>query len=417
MNRLVVFFIASILLIQAQKEEDFLLSPLQDFTQVAYLQLASNLKNENFVFSPLSLHSALTLVFLGSKENTKTYKELQKSLGGLINTETLKYEYRNYIEFLNENPEVLYGNHIWLRNGISIKKGYRETLQEYFYAGASTIDFKSSEAIDKVNKWISKYTNGKINELVRGFNENTLMFISNALYFKDSWLYTFDEFDSKGRKIKDIFQTPQGEKEVEMIELTSATIKHEVFKINNLDEFVKFEAVKIPYKNENFDLKIIIPSSDSNQHSLAKLESFANFTYVKDKRTEHDFNLFSLVGESEFSGEVRLKMPSFSVKSKIKAKDMFVKMQVNEIFSDNAELDYITDEKPITISDIAHEAVIEVTSNGTEGAAATGVELVFFSASLGKTREVTINKPFIFILEDNQRNIPILVGRVVNPVQ
>ena len=70
-------------------------------------------------------------------------------------------------------------------------------------------------------------------------------------------------------------------------------------------------------------------------------------------------------------------MPSFSVKSKIKAKDMFVKMQVNEIFSDNAELDYITDEKPITITDIAHEAVIEVNSNGTEGAAATGITKYF----------------------------------------
>lgn len=48
-------------------------------------------------------------------------------------------------------------------------------------------------------------------------------------------------------------------------------------------------------------------------------------------------------------------------------------IKVNEIFSDNAELDYITNEKPITVSDISHEAVIEVTSNGTEGAAATGM--------------------------------------------
>jgi len=404
-------------MIQAHKEEDYLLSPIQDFTQVAYLQLASSLKNENFVFSPLSLHSALTLVFLGSKEDSKTYKELQKSLGGLINSSTLKYEYQNYIQFLKQNSEVLYGNHIWLKNGISIKNGYKEVLQKYFDAEISTVEFMSKEAIKKVNNWISKYTKGKITELVSGFNENTLMFISNALYFKDSWLYTFEEFDSKGNKIQDVFQTPSGQKVVDMIELTSATIKHKVFHIKSLDEFVKFEAVTIPYKNENFNLKIIIPSKESNQHSLAKLESFANLTYVKDERTEDDFNLFRLVGETNFTGEVRLKMPSFSVKSKIKAKDMFVKMQVNEIFSDNAELDYITNEKPITVSDISHEAVIEVTSNGTEGAAATGVELVFFSASLGKKREVTINKPFIFILEDKQRNIPILVGRVVNPIQ
>ena len=147
------------------KEEDYLLSPIQDFTQVAYLQLASSLKNENFVFSPLSLHSALTLVFLGSKEDSKTYKELQKSLGGLINSSTLKYEYQNYIQFLKQNSEVLYGNHIWLKNGISIKNGYKEVLQKYFDAEISTVDFMSKEAIKKVNNWISKYTKGKITEV------------------------------------------------------------------------------------------------------------------------------------------------------------------------------------------------------------------------------------------------------------
>ena len=78
--------------------------------------------------------------------------------------------------------------------------------------------------------------------MVSGFNENTLMFISNALYFKDSWLYTFEEFDSKGNKIQDVFQTPSGQKVVDMIELTSATIKHKVrvgkrFFWNTLEKF------------------------------------------------------------------------------------------------------------------------------------------------------------------------------------
>ena len=51
------------------------------------------------------------------------------------------------------------------------------------------------------------------------------------------------------------------------------------------------------------------------------------------------------------------------------------------------------------VGNIIHEAVIDVTKYGTEGAAATGIELTFFSAGNSKTKDVMVNKPFIFILE------------------
>ena len=68
------------------------------------------------------------------------------------------------------------------------------------------------------------------------------------------------------------------------------------------------------------------------------------------------------------------------------------------------------------ISSILHNSVIEVTKEGTEGAAATGIELVFFSASFAGEKEVIVDRPFIFVLEDTEHNIPLLVGRVVSPL-
>ena len=107
-------------------------------------------------------------------------------------------------------------------------------------------------------------------------------------------------------------------------------------------------------------------------------------------------------------------MPPFKIRSKVRGKTMFENMHVNDLFTSKAELDKITDDKPVGemlriknqnnalfagISDILHEAVIDVTKNGTEGAAATGVEIVFFSASLEATKDIIVNKPFIFIIE------------------
>ena len=84
-----------------------------------------------------------------------------------------------------------------------------------------------------------------------------------------------------------------------------------------------------------------------------------------------------------------------------------------EMFTSGAELDKITAGGPIGVGNILHEAVVEVTKDGTEGSAATGVELTLFSA--GFQKHIMVDRPFIFIIQDKVNNIPILVGRIKNP--
>ena len=54
----------------------------------------------------------------------------------------------------------------------------------------------------------------------------------------------------------------------------------------------------------------------------------------------------------------------------------------------DAELGNFGEGDPIAVSSILHKAVVNVDKEGTEGAAATGVELVLLSGSFG---EKTIN--------------------------
>ena len=82
-----------------------------------------------------------------------------------------------------------------------------------------------------------------------------------------------------------------------------------------------------------------------------------------------------------------LTMPRFSVRTKMAAKELelFHFLGAGEVFSGRAELSKITDSGPLAISDVIHESVLEITKDGTGGAAATGVELVFFSSSVEDT--------------------------------
>ena len=52
-------------------------SAIADFSQSLYVQLAETSGDENFVFSPLSLHSALSLLYLGTKDNSSTQQQLK----------------------------------------------------------------------------------------------------------------------------------------------------------------------------------------------------------------------------------------------------------------------------------------------------------------------------------------------------
>ena len=47
------------------------------------------------------------------------------------------------------------------------------------------------------------------------------------------------------------------------------------------------------------------------------------------------------------------------------------------------------------VSKIKHRATIEVTKEGTVGAAASAIELVALSASLSAPKTIDINKPFL----------------------
>jgi len=384
---------------------------IEDFTQNVYIQLATNLRNENFVFSPLSLHSALSMVYLGSKVDSNTYQELRKSLGILSSPTSLKESFKSFIKFLLKQNTVKYGNHIWVRDGYKIKQDYKDTVENYMNAEISSLDFNKITAPEEVNQWVSETTNGKINKIVNEFPDNALMFLANTIYFKDSWLYSFEDQEFDGKPIRGKFFTYEDDQksfgtEVDMMQLTSKTIEYEKFELP--EDSGSFEAIKIPYDSEMFDLKIILPTNE-----LRLLEDFTNLTFVRDS---DEYNLFRETG-GKFSGEVNLKMPPFKVKSKVNAKEIFQQLNVYQLFTETAELDLITDDTPIGISGISHESVIEVTVNGTEGAAATGVEIVFFSASPKGEKEVVVDRPFIFVLEDKEHQIPLLVGRVVNPLK
>jgi len=385
-------------------------SEIGDFSQSLYVQLAETSGEENFVFSPLSLHSALSLLYLGTKDNSSTQQQLGAAMGSINNPQLLRQSYQQVVQSYQAQKSFLYGNHIWVGNGFTLKPDYEKLVKAQFGSGISPLDFAGANPAPAqvVNEWVKNMTGGKINNLVDSFSAGTMMFLANALYFNEKWQEPFDDVDYKGNPIQEDFYSSTGKVKVPMIQqISSKMVYGEIQTQNDL-----LKVVTIPYENTNFEMQIIIPKKEKG---LNILENQMKLKEEQDDRTS--FNLFKAL-KDEYSGyieDIKLKMPKFKLKSKFNAAEILQNLGATDVFTAGAELDKMIDGGPIGVGKIIHEAVVEVTKEGTEGAAATGVEIVLFSASFGEHKNIVLDRPFIFIVQDKLNNIPVLVGRVKNP--
>merc|ERR1711892_1320784 len=377
---------------QQQTVQESLTYAIADFTESLYADIAKRSFQENFVFSPLSIHSALSLLYAGSTPNSKTQAELSKALKSIASIDLIKAQYKTLIESYKEQQSFLYGNSIWTQNGFDVEKSFKADIKEHFDAETENIDFKNDTSVGVINSWISKRTRGLIPKLVQGFPSSTSMFLANALYFKDQWLVPFQEKNESGDSLNNELFHGEFNMKVPMMLTSNVNIGAGVLNLGTNNATF----VTIPYINDQFEMQIILPSNKPDGKGLAILEDFV----VKNtKRDKHNVDNIFLSPKQAFDNveDVRLMMPKFSVSSKFDASDYLKSLGITQLFRD-AELE-------------------KVDKEGTVGAAATGVELVLLSGSFGRNIDVNVDRPFIFIVQDKKNNIPILVGRIKNPLK
>jgi serpin B len=73
----------------------------------------------------------------------------------------------------------------------------------------------------------------------------------------------------------------------------------------------------------------------------------------------------------------------------------------------------MTDEARLLIEDVIHEAFISIDEHGTEAAAATAVVIRVESAP--QPAELSVDRPFLFFIQDQATGTVLFMGRVTDP--
>ncbi|MEA3432829.1 MAG: serpin family protein [candidate division WOR-3 bacterium] len=346
-------------------------------------------KDKNVFISPLSVSMALGMTYNGANGSTQEAMQKTLELSGLTIQE-VNESYKSLIELLTGlDPKVQFqiANSIWYRQEYSFEEEFINLCKTYFNALVRGLDFNDPNAADTINGWVEENTNGRIKEIVdKPINPLTVMFLINAIYFKGTWTYEFDEELTKD----DWFYLPDGSrKPCKMMEQRS-----EYNYFSNPD----FQAIDLPYGDGDFSMTIFLPRPQKNVDSL-----IAEFN---EENWDNWINSFS-----KDSGDIYI--PKFTLEYGIKLNDVLKALGMGIAF-DPYWADFTRMYKPggIWIDKVKHKTFVKVNEEGTEAAAVTSVEMIL---GAGFGFYMRVDRPFVFVIRENKSQTILFMGKIVEP--
>jgi serine protease inhibitor len=357
------------------------------FTKVAVEE------SDNFMLSPLSASTALTMLLNGCKGDT--YDQLK---------ETLKYPENMTLSEINEvykslvaqllvvDPKVklALANAIFYRQGFSVKVPFLNTMSTDFDAEVAGLDFSLPSALTTINKWASDNTNGKIPEVLDNISPAAVMFLMNALYFKGDWSYQFDKSLTSDRP----FYT-DGSTSVNV-----STMKGDVG--SKVTTGSNYRAIELPYGCTNFTMVVIVPGGTIDD-------------FISSFTPERWNAITSAFDEQEEYGELTVYMPKYKFSYEKYLNDQLQSMGMLDAFNpDLADLSGISDAS-IFVSFVKQNTFVEVDEKGTEAAAVTTVG-GFATSFPPQPMQFVIDKPFVFAIRERTTNTLLFIGQVTDPL-
>ena len=112
---------------------------------------------------------------------------------------------------------------------------------------------------------------------------------------------------------------------------------------------------------------------------------------------------------------VALRLPKFSYDSSFRVGRTLMDMGMAVAFGGDADFSGMDGTRRLAISEVAHKAFVAVDEAGTEAAAATAVIMKEMAAPTTPV-ELTVDRPFIFVIHDTDTGSTLFVGRVLNPM-
>jgi len=353
----------------------------------------------NVFYSPFSISMALAMTYAGARGETE--QQMADTLKFILSQEDLHPAFNALDRELAGRGEGAAGkdgegfrlnivNAIWGQQDYKFLDTFLDVLAENYGAGLRLLDFihAAEESRIVINDWVSEQTEGRIEDLIPpdAIDAMTRLVLTNAIYFNAAWLHPFEEDMTEDG---DFHLLDGGTVTVPMMRQTER---------HGYAEGDGYQAVELLYDGRELSMVILLPDKGGFDEFEGSLDAG---------------RLDAIIDDLEY-GEVALTMPRFEFESEFSLAKTLAAMGMPVAFSGSADFSGMTGDRDLYIGAVLHKAFVSVDEAGTEAAAATAV-IMELTAMPGQPVEVTVDRPFIFLIRDIQTGAVLFVGRVANP--
>src|SRR5262245_13860839 len=362
---------------------------LNQFAVRTYWDLAPGAGN--VIFSPFNIFTALSMTLAGARGQTAS--EIAAVLGQSYPDPDYQRAVASLVDRItnsarNAGNELANASSLWGDRGFGFEQDFLRTIETNYRAPLVPVDFSTDpeRARGAINDWTEQQTRGRIRELFRpgSLDTRTRLVAATAIYFYGKWQFPFATTNTRPAP----FHLENGETvQTDFMRQTASF---------GYNESASVRLLEMKYAGGAVAFDILLPKS---------LEA------VVDVDQE---SLNSLLGNLQ-NRTLEVAIPKFHAESEFSLVDTLSRLGMPSAFNDgSADFSGIDGRRDLVISDVRHKGFVDVTEEGTEAAAATGVAIGVTSIQLPQG-EFRADWPFVFLIRDTSSGAILFAGRLANP--
>ena len=294
--------------------------------------------------------------------------------------------------------ELTVANAIWAMKDYPWRKEFLDLTRRHYGAGLVETDFAKSEAARRqINAWVEKETKEKIKDLIpEGVLDHlTRMVLTNAIYFKGTWQYTFDKKNTADAAFT---RTDNTKADVPMMSLTNK-LNYGKTHLGGRSG-LGVQILELPYSGKELSMLVFLP------------EKGRSVDLIVPRITGQMLSDPMLAPT-----EVTVFLPRFKAESSLSLQPALMDLGMKAAFNKADFHGMHTSDEYLFISHVLHKAFVEVNEEGTEAAAATAVVVKLDSAIKEPEPVFRADRPFVFAIRDNKTGAALFLGRYSGPAK
>jgi len=369
-----------------------------------FAALSSSLQAEdvaaNILISPYSIASALSLVLAGASDS-----QCQQELRTVLNVGSHS-DIAMLTDNLTQSSVLTSANGIWSKN---LKESYVNDVKNTH--GAEASDLPTTYA--PIDAFITEKTNGLLTNMLEGpVDPLTVAVLVNAVHFKSDWTVQFE----KNKTIDGTFTSTDGN----TMDAKFMKANRKMSLASNVDLLSGASIVQLDYgevdelnqTDPEFAAFFILPS-EAGKNALADVtQSLVELGTIFGSGVDKSFD--KVLQQMSSFRKVDLSLPRFKISYGTKSiKEELKAIGVTVCFNDGTLMN-MSDDPQVHLDEVLHKAVVEVTEEGTEAAAATVGTLMLASIPPPPV-ELTFDRAFIMLIMHLPTMTPVFVARVDDP--